>query len=134
MTQDILTQYPLPDKKMGVGDVYERSFPLSFPSATGAPIQMTVTKSDTLVSIENGIAWFNTHMNIKMDFGVTDSSSIPFSAYGEGYGKVSYDIKEEYPKTIDLSLDLIFKTPRLPEGTYVNLIENTKYTYTIHPF
>jgi hypothetical protein len=104
--QNILSQIPLPDKKMIPGDEYTQKAPMTVPVGFGN-INMLISITYKLKDYSDSLANFDLSVKMNMNTG----QDFPAVGSGEGSGVMIYDRRSSYPLehkmnyTMDMTAD-----------------------------
>jgi len=104
--QSMISQFNFPAKKIKVGKSFRHKVPISIP-VLNRSMEMEITSIYTLISVENGLAYFD----ITQEFIVTsDIDDLPLTATGQGEGKIVYDIAfcffSDYEVTSEMKMSI----------------------------
>lgn len=117
--ENLLQQSCGPEKKLKVGEFFTRETPLNL-DVGGIKLQLMITTTYQLKSIENGDANFDISQVYSLSSTITDHT---FKAEGEGKGKVVYDIKDNYYK--DYNSDVVLNMSMDIGGLYAEINSET---------
>ena len=125
--QNILTQFNFPEKKMSIGETFDRELPFKMPIA-GFNLDMNIVTHYKLLSISNQIAKFD----VKMEYVVkTTETKFEINASGTGSGSLLYDITNNFYIENNTNMKFIMKCKINEEAKFevqsnMDLIQNCK--------
>jgi hypothetical protein len=109
MFNGVISELRLPEKTVKVGDTLMLKIPYNIPM-NGADAAITVTEIYKLISIKKGLAKFDIDQSSQLSIANIKSGQ-KMAGKGGGHGEMIYDIKQNFPKSInrDLSIDYEMK-------------------------
>ena len=119
--ETLFSQFRFPDKIMKIGDVFEEETPLNIPIANQS-LNMVITSTYKLSSIENNIAYFDISQSYTMISNITEE---PMTATGNGKGKFKYTLDYNYIIDYEMESEMILKM--ILDDFEINLIQNSNY-------
>jgi hypothetical protein len=109
LAKSVILNIDFPEKKLAVGEVFFKSYPVPFSSTSNEPVMVSVGTGYKLLSIDKGIAKFEIKQVYKINLG---KPKIPSTISGEGKGTMLFDIKENFFTAYELHTKLVYKVKK----------------------
>ena len=93
-----------PDRPLHIGDTFTQDMPFNLPVA-GNSMAANAKVTYKLVSIDNGMAYFDVEQNMDMNIPIKTES---MNLQGKGTGKLIYDIENNFPSDYKVNITLKF--------------------------
>jgi hypothetical protein len=122
-----------PDKPLAIGESFIQDLPMQFP-AGDFKMDLSAKTTYTLTSIKDGMAYFDTKvvMNMDMDAKQMDKS-MNMAGGGGGAGKMVFDIKKNFPVSIDSDMDINFNMDMKQFKMIMKIKGRSTMTYVVSP-
>ena len=114
--QSTFVQINFPERKLKPGDTFIQQNPLSIPVA-GEKVEILITTTYTLVSVENNVAVFDLSQVHTME---SEETKFKISASGTGSGTIKFDVKNHYFLDYDTEVEM---TMSMDFGDYLMNID-----------
>lgn len=124
--EQLQSKIMFPEHELAVGDTFENEVPISIPMGNMKPMEILVKSKHTLARINGELAIFDVFSNIKLK---NDDNSIQMSAEGEGPGKITFNIKDNYLVKYEAEVPMKL-TINLDMGMQMKMLMNTNSTVT----
>lgn len=124
--EQLQSKIMFPEHELAVGDTFENEVPISIPMGNMKPMEILVKSKHTLARINGELAVFDVFSNIKLK---NDDNSIQMSAEGEGPGKITFNIKDNYLVKYEAEVPMKL-TINLDMGMQMKMLMNTNSTVT----
>lgn len=109
MINQFQDQMKFPEKPMKVGESATIDVPLNAPGlAQGMNMNMNTKATYKLISVKNGLAYFDVVQDLKMDMSKDDKA---FTISANGNGKMVYNIAKQFPVEFISNMDMSFNIP-----------------------
>lgn len=122
--QATFAQINIPERIVKVGEIFSIDSPLSIPMAN-AQLDMTITTTYKLISIENNVADFDISQVYTMK---TEANKIPMNATGSGKGKLLYDVIQNF--NLKYQMDMEMSTNMKIEKMELDIKSKTGFSQT----
>ena len=103
MTSTILKQIKFPDHPLKPGDTFTQDIPFDIPAAVGKNMAIDIKVTYKLANIADNQAFFDLVQDLNMNLQV---KKIAVTLTGTGTGKLIYDIKNQYPVSLNNNMDM----------------------------
>ncbi len=110
MLENVQQQIEFPVDPLKVGDSFSQELPMEIPIAGIKSIKIVIGTNYTLISIKNGIAFFDIVQKVALNMAV---EQVDISATGGGKGVSEFDIKNgmisKYEVAIDMNMGIVME-------------------------
>ncbi len=128
LARSIILNIEFPEKRMTKGEVFFKTYPITFPGKDNELIIVLVGTGYKLLKIEKGIATFEIKQIYKINPGIT---KIKPSISGEGNGILLYDINENFYTKYDLNTKFVFSVKKENYTIQTTTTSNLSHTVKI---
>jgi hypothetical protein len=124
MMNKIMGMVNFPEHAIKVGDSFTQDIPFDLPVAKGMTINIEMTYK--LIKITDGKAYFDIKQGLDMQMPM---KQINISITGTGLGKMVYDIKNNFPVSLNsnLFMTINLKSDKFSGGATANITTNSTY-------
>jgi hypothetical protein len=122
-----------PDKPLAIGESFTQEIPMNFPAG---PFKMDfATKTTyTLTAIKDNMAYFDTKLVMNIDMKTAQSgNSKNMTGDGDGAGKMVFDIKRNFPASMDSDMNINFNMDMGQAKMMMKLKGKSTISYVVSP-